>query len=166
MNIFATSPDPIRSAQALDDLRLHKMIVESYQILSAALHITGRGTPDLYQPAYTRHPVVLWTADDPCHYGWLFRHLEALFDERSFRTGKLEHRSLRLLPALSQHVATSVAPAMFENCTPYRSIECVHLAYRMTLRDKWDQDIRRPSWSKRGPPDFHCHTIASEVLPI
>ena len=65
MNIFATSPDPVRSSQALDDLRFHKMIVESYQILSAALHITGRGTPDLYQPAYTRHPVVLWTADDP-----------------------------------------------------------------------------------------------------
>src|SRR4029077_5191734 len=49
MNIFATSPDPIRSAQALDDFRLNKMIVESCQILSAALHITGRGTPDLYQ---------------------------------------------------------------------------------------------------------------------
>lgn len=154
MNIFATSPDPIQSAQALDDLRLNKMIVESCQILSTALYITGRGTSDLYRPAYTSHPVVLWTAGDPRHYGWLFRHLEALFNERSFRTGKLEHRSLRVVPTLSGHVETSVAPATFENCTPYKSIENVHLAYRMTLRDKWDHDFRRPCWAKRGPPEF------------
>lgn len=154
MNIFATSPDPAESAQALDDIRLNKMIVESCQILSTALHIMGRGTVDLYRPAYARHPVVLWTAGDPRHYGWLFRHLDAQFAERSYRTGKREHRSLRLLPALSRYVETSIPPAMFENCTPYKSIECVHLAYRMTLRDKWDHDIRRPSWARRGPPNF------------
>jgi pyrimidine dimer DNA glycosylase len=162
MNIFATSPDPTTSAQALDDLRLNKMIVESCQILSTALHITGRGTSDLYRPAYTSHPVVLWTAGDPRHYGWLFRHLEALFGERSFRTGKLEHRSLQLLPGLNLHVTTSVAPVRFENCTPYKSIDCVHLAYQMTLRHKWDHDIRRPSWSKRGPPNFWHETPISD----
>jgi hypothetical protein len=154
MNIFATSPDPIKSAQALDDLRLNKMIVESCQILSTALHITGRGSSELYRPAYKSHPIVLWAAGDPSHYGWLFRHLEGLFAERAFRAGKLEHRSLRLLPTLSRHLATSIEPAAFENCTPYKSIECVHLAYQMTLRDKWERDIRPSRWLKRGPPTF------------
>src|SRR6478736_197855 len=93
MNIFATSSDPIRSAQALDDLRLNKMIVESCQILSAALHVTGRGTPDLYQPAYTRHPVVLWTADDPEECGWTSNPMRNQTETALPRSSPSPHRS-------------------------------------------------------------------------
>src|SRR3954468_24537409 len=132
------------------------MIVESCQILSTVLHLSGRGSPELYKPAYIRHPVVLWTASDARHYTWLVHHLEALFDERAFRFGSSEHRSLRLLPFLTLHVENLMAPEVFVNCTPYKDVSSVPLAYQMTLRDKWRQDRRSPTWSKRGPPNFFC----------
>jgi hypothetical protein len=153
MNIFVTSADPRACAQALDDLRLNKMIVESCQILCSALHLTGHGSAGLYKPAYTRHPVVLWTARDRTHYAWLFRHLEGLFEERAFRLARSEHRSLRLLPPLAAHAEGSAVPAGFENCTPYKE-GSVYLAYQRTLNDKWRQDRRPPAWSRRGPPEF------------
>jgi hypothetical protein len=156
VNIFVTSPDQRACALALDDLRLNKMIVESCQILCTALHLSGRGSPELYKPAYIRHPVVLWTARDARHYAWLVRHLEALFEERAFRFGSLEHHSLRLLPFLTQYVENLMVPSDFVNCTPYKDVPSVHLAYQMTLRDKWRQDRRSPTWSKRGPPNFFC----------
>jgi hypothetical protein len=156
VNIFVTSPDPRASALVLDDLRLNKMIVESCQILCTVLHLSGRGSLDLYKPAYIRHPVVLWTASDARHYTWLVHHLEALFEERVFRLGSAEHRSLRLLPLLTQYVEDLTPPEVFVNCTPYKDVPSVHLAYQMTLRDKWQQDRRSPAWSKRGPPNFFC----------
>jgi len=154
MNIFATSDDPIACARALDDKRLNKMIVESCQILSTVLHMTGRGSSEIYKPAYTSHPVVLWVASDRRNYAWLYRHLQALFDERAFRTGHREHRSARLTPELGRHVKTVAAPAAFQNCTPYKELADTHQAYRMTLASKWRQDLRPPVWTRRGPPDF------------
>ena len=161
MNIFATSADPAACAWALDDKRLNKMIVESCQILCTALHIRGHGSPLLYKPAYTKHPAVLWTASDPRHYAWLFRHLDALFDERSFRTENATHRSRRVAPELQRHVATDALPTSFQNCTPYKDLADTHLAYRLTLAEKWRRDIRPPTWSRRGPPTFFSENILS-----
>jgi Pyrimidine dimer DNA glycosylase len=164
VNIFVTSPDPHACALALDDLRLNKMIVESCQILSTVLHLSGRGSSELYKPAYIRHPVVLWTASDARHYTWLVHHLEALFEERAFRFDLSEHRSLRLLPFLTQYVENLAIPEIFVNCTPYKDVLSVPLAYKMTLRDKWRQDRRSPTWSKRGPPNFFC--VPSDDLSL
>lgn len=154
MNIFATSADPAACAEALDDRRINKMIVESCQILSTVLYASGRSDPQLYKPAYVHHPVVIWTASDPRNYAWLFRHLVSLFEERVFRTGKFEHRSRRLLPALERHVETDAMPRAFENCTPYKALSDTHLAYRLTLAQKWHHDIHPPTWIRRGRPAF------------
>lgn len=163
MNIFVVSKDPVACARALDDKRLNKMIVESCQILSTALHLRGHGSAEIYKPAHVRHPVVLWTAEDARHYAWLYRHLTALFEERIFRTDKAEHLSRRLLPLLGRHVETQVPPSSFVNCTPFKDIDDVHLAYRMTLCAKWRQDVRPPIWSKRGPPVFFTKSAAFEA---
>lgn len=154
MNIFATSPDPVESARALDDRRLNKMIVESAQILCTSLHLNGLGTSELYRVAYAAHPVVKWASSDPRHYAWLFRHFTALLDERRFRTAKTDHGCRRMLPALLARVTTTEPPATFVNCTPYKDERDVHLAYRMTLAGKWAKDARPPTWLKRGPPEF------------
>jgi hypothetical protein len=154
MNIFATSDDPVACALALDDKRINKMIVEACQMLSTALHLSGRGSPQIYQSAYSRHPVVLWTASDPRNYAWLYRHLEALLAERTFRTDRLEHRSRRLLPMLSRFVETETPPAAFQNCTPHKEIDDVHRAYRVTLCKKGQRDRRPAMWTRRGPPTF------------
>jgi hypothetical protein len=163
VNVFATSPDPVASAKALDDKRINKMIVESCQILSTVLHATGRGSPALYRAAYARHPVVLWTAADARNYTWVFRHLEALFSERAYRTGKTDHASLRLLPLLRPFAKSKSKPKNFENCTPHKRTADVHHAYRKTMVAKWRKDIRPPTWARRGPPDFFRPKRASHV---
>ena len=163
VNIFVTSADPRACALALDDVRLNKMIVESCQILSTVLHLSGRGSAELYKPAYQRHPVVLWTSSDDRHYAWLVRHVESLFEERVYRHERSTHRSLRLLPLLRRHAGNAAAPETFVNCTPYKDASSVYLAYRMTLRDKWRRDRRPPVWSMRGPPDF-CSGIGSKSI--
>ena len=155
MNIFAISSDPIQCAQALDDKRLNKMIVETCQILCAALHLTNRGSQSLYKAAYLRHPIVLWATGDERNYAWLYRHLLALFEERSFRTGKRDHRSARLIPELGLHVCADADPAAFENCTAYKTVKDVHAAYRQTLCDKWQNDSQPPRWTNRGAPEFY-----------
>ncbi len=165
VNVFATSPDPVESARALDDRRLNKMIVESAQILSTSLHLNGLGTPELYRIAYAAHPVVKWASRDPRHYAWLFRHFTALLDERRFRTAKADHGCRRVLPALLAQVATTQPPETFVNCTPYKDQPDVHLAYRMTLAAKWAKDTRPPTWLKRGPPEFGRAAIAPAQAP-
>ena len=154
MNIFASSPDPAESARVLDDRRLNKMIVESAQILCTALHLTSRGTPELYRPAYVAHPAVRWAASDPRNFAWVCRHFSALLEERCFRTAKSEHASGRLLPVLMTHVTTTLPPDGFVNCTPYKAMTDVHAAYRQTLAEKWARDHPGPTWLRRGPPAF------------
>lgn len=154
MNIFASSPDPVASARALDDRRLNKMIVESGQILSTSLHLAGQGSDSLYRPAYVRHPVVLWVAADARNFARLYRHFVALLDEWRFRTGKVSHASARLVPAFARFVTTTDPPERFANCTPFKSEPDIHAAYRRTLLEKWRRDAPPPRWSRRGPPDF------------
>src|SRR5262249_55932583 len=38
----------------------------------------------LYKAAYLRHPIVLWATGDERNYAWLYWHLLALFEERSW----------------------------------------------------------------------------------
>jgi hypothetical protein len=154
LNIFATSADPVASARALDDRRVNKMIVESCQILSSSLHLTGRGSPELYKPAYVHHPTVLWTARDPSHYAWLYRHVVALLEERDFRTEGRAHASSRLLRPLAVHVETDEEPVEFQNCTPFPDMRDVHAAYRKTLMEKWRNDVMPPTWRRRRKPAF------------
>ena len=162
VNVFATSPDAVESARALDDRRLNKMIVESAQILCTSLHLNGGGTPELYRIAYPAHPVVKWASSDPRHYAWLFRHFSALLDERRFRTAKADHGCRRVLPALLAGVSTTQPPECFVNCTPFKDQPDVHLAYRMTLAEKWSKDRRPPTWLKRGPPGFAAAVHADQ----
>lgn len=48
MNIFATSSNPRDCAQSLDDKRLVKMTLETTQILSTVMHLSGHAGP--YRP--------------------------------------------------------------------------------------------------------------------
>lgn len=164
MNVFASSPDPVASARALDDRRLNKMIVESAQILCTALHLNGHASDELYRPAYAAHPVVRWAASDAKNFAWVCRHFAALLQERRFRTAKSDHASARLLPVLMAHVTTRRPPDGFANCTPHKGLADVHAAYRQTLAEKWARDRPPPTWLKRGPPAFAPPMAATSGL--
>lgn len=68
MNIFATSPDPTACAQALDDKRVVKMVLESAQVICTVLN--SRGIPTPYRSTHEHNPITLWSHDDD-HLAWL-----------------------------------------------------------------------------------------------
>ena len=62
MNIFVTSNCPKLSAQALDNKRVVKMVLETAQLLSTAIFINSTITYDnLYKPTHVKHPCTIWT---------------------------------------------------------------------------------------------------------
>jgi len=73
MNIFVLSLSgcPIESARMHCDQHLHKMILESAQMLSTALPILGIASSWLYKPAYEKHPCTKWVAASVDNAHWL-----------------------------------------------------------------------------------------------
>lgn len=155
MNIFATDPCPIKSAQTLDDKRVVKMCLETAQILSSAMHRYGLKTT--YRPTHMNHPVVLWAGNSAENYLWTFEHLLALLEEYQLRYGK-EHKCAELLEELFEG-AMHLPSRGFEphrNCArntakgiDYGELEDVYEAYKLYLSDRWDTDTRPPTWHGR-----------------
>lgn len=94
MNIFAIeqksngSIDWEKSAQSLDNLRVVKMILESCQLLSTALHKNGiEGAR--YKPTHLNHPSTIWTAESSANFENLILHTQAMLDEYTDRFKKV-----------------------------------------------------------------------------
>tara|TARA_B100001769_G_C22088348_1_gene586846 strand:- start:874 stop:1386 length:513 start_codon:yes stop_codon:yes gene_type:complete len=96
MNIFVLDEDPVKSAQAMDCVRVPKMIVESAQMMASALRrwgatdeqmpLTQKGTP--YKGGYHHHPCTIWAGDTFSNFDWLCRHAVGLLIEYQNRFGK------------------------------------------------------------------------------
>lgn len=155
MNIFATDPDPKKCAEALDDKRLIKMILESAQLISTAARLNGSDNTRLYKSTHVKHPCTIWTGEHKANYQWLLDHYIYLCVEYERRFTK-KHKSFLLYSAIyrSQHyLKDSELHDPFVNCTPYKDLE-VHLAYKKTLVDKWNNDKRPPKWTNSNPPSW------------
>lgn len=72
MNIFVLSADHRESADALCDVHLTKMPLESVQILNTALHIVGRDDLAFYGRGYVNHPCCTWAAESFENWMWLY----------------------------------------------------------------------------------------------
>ena len=139
MNIFVTSYDPVACARFLDDKRLIKMILESAQLLSTALNECNG--PEVYKTTHKNHPCSIWVRQSRFNYKWLLDHFLALCHEYTKRFNKTHkcygyysvfNAGIPLLPDLPR--------TPFINCTPFKDIKDVHLAYRECLKQKWDTD--------------------------
>lgn len=161
MNIFHTDPCPRKSAQALCSKRVIKMILESAQMLSTALHEHGCDwTP--YKPTHRNHPSNIWARQTRANYQWLLEHFQGLCEEYTHRYGKV-HKSeqfLGVFEELSEHIPEGELTP-FANCSANKDlgISFKHLtdtceAYRLYLNARWDNDKRKPEWGNRGKPDW------------
>lgn len=148
MNIFFTSASPRECAQALDSLRLNKMILETAQLLSTAHSVLGSHTSEMYKPTHINHPCAKWVRQSDANYNWTFNHFAELLKEYTFRSGK-NHATGRLLDALVNCPNCPenewTAPA---NCSLFKD-KPVFQAYRETMMVKWNKDVRKPTWGKR-----------------
>lgn len=71
MNIFVLDPDPAIAASMHCDQHLHKMILESAQMLSSAAHQNfATLRPHVYKPAYLHHPCTKWVCQSYSNMAW------------------------------------------------------------------------------------------------
>jgi hypothetical protein len=97
MNIFVLDYNPIKAAEAMDCVRVPKMVTESAQMMASALRrydatdeqmpLTKSGKP--YRGGYKHHPCTVWAGETRSNFWWLSLHAEALLDEYYHRFGKI-----------------------------------------------------------------------------
>jgi hypothetical protein len=169
MNIFVTDPSPQKSAQALDNRRLNKMMLESVQLFGYAMknlgigeqHFPRRkdGAPYSSEGAHRKHPCTLWLQQSQGNFQWLLDHLKGMADEYEFRYGRqcvyvenIEH----LEKAESLWPVGPLTP--FQNSSLFKDEEDVVAAYRETMAEKWNSALssgdkrKSVSFGKRGAP--------------
>lgn len=156
MNIFAVSNDPVECAQALDNRRLVKMVLETAQILCTAIpSISSIQAP--YRATHRHHPVVIWAAQSNANTSFTVRLFYALCDEYTHRYGKT-HKCYTVCNDYFQLIQlTTDQPKSFVNCCSARGLDYKHIpdtheAYRQYLAAKWTQLDPNPQWSNRGKP--------------
>lgn len=164
VNIFVTSPDPALSAQALDNKRVGKMLIEAVQMLSTAALTRDsslRNVEGLYRPTHPNHPCTLWAGESRSNWLWLHEHASALAREYSYRYGR-EHATGQKLAFVLRCAWTipngDLTP--FANCAAHRGLGLDRTslppveAYRSYLNHRWDTDKRAPEWGSRGAPEW------------
>lgn len=101
MNIFVLSLVHAECAEWHVDKHVVKMILEYCQLLCTAHHVLDSDGPhdELYKKTHVNHPCAKWVRESLGNYMWLFKLLECLCAEYTFRYGKV-HASERLLTIL------------------------------------------------------------------
>ncbi len=164
MNIFVTDISPVKSAEALDDKRLIKMVLESAQLLSTSIFVHSHIVhAQIYKPTHLKHPCTLWACKTSANWQWLFDHLVALCIEYTRRYNRAHKTSgiLSHLTELKFHIEEGPMTD-FVNCTSsesmkvdFRNISNVQEAYRLYLASKWNYDKLPPKWTNRQAPNWY-----------
>jgi hypothetical protein len=98
MNIFVLDNNPMKAAQAMDCVRVPKMVVESAQMMASALRRWGATDDQMpiaktsgkpYRGGYKHHPCTIWAGDTRANYAWLALHALQLSTEYMKRFSKV-----------------------------------------------------------------------------
>lgn len=104
MNIFYLDANPRKSARAMTNKHIVKMILESAQLLSSAHHILdGEISPFkdvLYKPTHKNHPSTIWTRESHENYEWLYEHFLELCNEYTRRYHRVHLTETKLKDVL------------------------------------------------------------------
>jgi hypothetical protein len=170
MNVFLTDPDPKVCAQALDDVRVSKMLVETAQLLCTSLrHFHGVDHPDLYKPTHTAHPCSKWAARARGNFNWLVEHGLHLATEYEFRTDHRRRHKSEGVVLLCADLRDAIPDGPLDLDPAkggFNSSEFVvtpdldvFQAYRLTMISKWRYKDpltlkNRLKWTYRGAPHW------------
>ena len=150
-----TSISPIRSAEALDDAMLDKMLSKAAKLLTNALFSHGYKV-DSKQTKFVKSDFSLWTASNYKNYMWMLDFFISVRDERHLRFPDLkEHKDWELL-CLFVHWRGKIPKTnpkldAFPNITEYKDSSAT-VCYRKWLEDTWNNAEEIPEWTLRGPP--------------
>ncbi len=100
MNIFVLDTNPIIAASYHCDQHLHKMVLESAQMLSTAAHsffphLKGH----IYVPSYISHPCTKWVCSSLANMEWVC-HLANQLNEIRKAQGCNRHKSMDVIDAI------------------------------------------------------------------
>lgn len=166
MNIFVLDPSPKIAASMHCDQHLHKMILESAQMLSTIvflnqpkLHHTG----NYYKPTHPKHPCTIWLMSAPDNITWMLE-LCAELDNIRRSIGADRHSSMSVIDQFFSDFTyweNTARPESFIFCGP------VHLQYNSTLtvpqkyqrfyhlkKAEWESQGRKMTWNGRAVPEF------------
>ena len=142
MNIFVLDEDPRIAAQYHADQHLHKMILESAQMLSTAARFRGFKSIEswLYREAHPNHPCTLWVKSSNHNMHWL---CDLAISLNSMRVG--DHGSMDVIYAVKDYLEDE-----FPYCH-YRHVESfvfagpptIAISQKLTIPEKYQKYYRQ-----------------------
>lgn len=146
MNIFVLSEDPVIAASYHCDQHLHKMILESAQMLSTAMwHWYPECRQYLYKPAYENHPCTLWVKQSISNAAWL-AHLMQELQEIRYSLGCEEHSAMKI----KSHFWTWSAENLPKQPTPFvfAGPPTIAISQKLSITEKYQKYYRQKhaSW--------------------
>ena len=170
MNIFVLDTDPKIAASMHADQHLHKMILESAQMLSTLAYYLSQEPEDnlyftgnYYKFTHLNHPCNVWLRQYPNNAAWLLSLCDELDNIRQ-SLGSAEHSSMEIVRQFSSDYGHRISNSIhqFIFCGPERikynlSLSTVPLKYqefyRMKLRE-WARAGRKMTYKNREVPAF------------
>ena len=157
MNIFFLDKDPYKAALALCDKHVPKMLLESAQMLSTALHSHTMGiSTGIYKKAYPNHPMTKWVGFNRDNFNWALEN--AMWIDEEYKTRfKKQHKSGKVIQCIIDNDYYKDIPDGFfsepPQCMPdeYKDKDYV-TAYRKYYQGakkyfaKWEKGVFAPEW--------------------
>jgi len=107
MNIFFIDKCPIKAARQLCDKHVVKMVLETAQMCSTALHEwCFEDEPilkEIYKPAYKNHPMTVWVRENDANMTWAVAHGLEIGREYTRRYGK-HHKSTAIMKKIAAYM--------------------------------------------------------------
>lgn len=167
MNIFVLDPDPKIAASMHCDQHLHKMILESAQMLStvASVKLISEHfrTGNYYKPTHVDHPCTLWAGQYVNNSRWLTELCYALDDIR-MSLGSDSHSSMEIVQQFESDFKLAFVNACEDSfifCGPvflqYNSTLTVPQKYQRFYnlkKSEWKMAGRKMTWNGRAVPEF------------
>lgn len=170
MNLFVTDYCPTLSAQALDDKRVRKMVLENCQLLCTAIKRHPQiDTVDmkLYKDCHLKSQITQTAIDNYDNLFWIYKHFIALCDEYIYRFNR-SHKTIDEMKKPFENLFINLPighllPRFYNAAaSKKRDLDFKHLplieAYRTYLNARWPADKLLPKWTNRGAPYWCTYT--------
>ncbi len=151
MNIFVLDKDIEKCATFHCDKHVVKMILESAQILSTSVRLSGLDVG--YKITHPNHPCSLWASESLANWKWLRELAKALNKEYRYRfERKVNHKSFDLIQTLPSPKIKDLGLTPFAQVMPeqYQHKNPV-TAYRKYYKEEKSKILK---WSKRPSPPW------------
>jgi hypothetical protein len=157
MNIFFLDKTPEKSAQYLCDKHIPKMVLESAQMLSTAIHSHTMGiSSGIYKEAYKNHPMTKWVGFNRDNFDWALRNALYIGAEYLRRFDK-RHKSMDVINIIyDEGYRMDIPTGFFKEPPQCMPDEYKHKNYVTAYRNyykgakryfaKWERGRNEPKW--------------------